>query len=213
MTSFAPISALSRNVDAANFGQASTSLTARGKKTIGKPNLVTVSTRLMPNGRLALDKSPVYSEQGQVSTEERLFSSLVELKVLTSQFSMHLPSAWRKRLFSRLDILYDVENWSSDDTVISVSSFRSFLRATLTYEPLSNTSFGISNNGNFLTAWKVEDTSLSFEYADGDAVQWSFAKGNLPEGEVSAGFTKVAELTRVIAFSGLHSLFGKPYGR
>src|SRR5690349_18683578 len=60
--------------------------------------------------------------------EANLFSNRAELKVLTSQVSMHLAEKQRIDLFRQIDELLDKENWTEDDRTINSKSYKTFLR-------------------------------------------------------------------------------------
>ena len=59
------------------------------------------------------------------SIEEKLFNASSQIKILTSQISMHLDTKYRERLFSQIDALHALDEWDPDDKPIQVTSFLS----------------------------------------------------------------------------------------
>jgi hypothetical protein len=107
------------------------------------------------------------------SFEEKIFDSLVSLKVAVSQYAMHLPKEERFRLFARLDELINVEDWHEDDTLPTSSSFVSFLKWIIFSENFSWSSIGVSNDGNLLVAWTTPNVTMTANFFPQDRVSWS----------------------------------------
>src|ERR1700722_14074374 len=58
----------------------------------------------------------LYQQETQANAfSERLFDSLVSLKVAISQYAMHLDSDERHRLFEELDSKINLDDWHEDD--------------------------------------------------------------------------------------------------
>src|SRR5487761_1059138 len=64
----------------------------------------------------------------QASFEEKIFNSLVALKISVSQYAMHLSNDERRRLFVRLDEVINIEDWHEEDTLPILGSFINFLK-------------------------------------------------------------------------------------
>lgn len=79
------------------------------------------------------------------SFEERLFDSLVSLKVAVSQYAMHLPSDERRRIFDRLDSVINVDDWHEEDNLPILNSFRDFLKWMIYAKRFNWSSIGVSN--------------------------------------------------------------------
>jgi hypothetical protein len=109
----------------------------------------------------------------QAGYEERLFDSLVSLKVAVSQYAMHLAAEERHRIFKRLDSIINVEDWHEEDIFPRVDSFRDFLKWMIFSKNFSWASIGVSNEGNILVAWTTQDITLTANFWGQNRVTWT----------------------------------------
>jgi hypothetical protein len=104
---------------------------------------------------------------------ERLFDFSVSLKVLASQYAMHLDPERRRALFRTLDSLLSVEAWHEEDDFPSKSSFRDFLKWEIYSNDLPWTSLGLSDEGNLLLAWRTGAVFLTATFKGNGTVTWT----------------------------------------
>jgi hypothetical protein len=109
----------------------------------------------------------------QASFEERIFDSLVTLKVAVSRYAMHLPAEERARLFARLDQIINVEDWHEEDTPPLVSSFVNFLKWIIFSKNFGWSSIGVSDEGNILVAWTSQNLALTANFFSENKVTWT----------------------------------------
>ena len=131
--------------------------------------------------------------------QERLFDALAGVKILTSTVAMHLDQEWRKRLFSQLDSLHEVEEWEPGDQPIQQSSFATFLKAMLTIKPERRPGLGLSHAGNLIAAWTTGHDHLTIEFLLHDRIRWVLSRHFGNDTERFAGETGVARLTESLA--------------
>jgi hypothetical protein len=119
---------------------------------------------------------------------ERLFDSLVSLKVAFSQYAMHLDSNERHRLFEELDSKLNVDDWHEDDALPRPTSFVDFLKWMIHAKYFDWTSIGVSAEGTILVAWKTPRAMLTANFENSGSVRWT-AQVKSENGEVgqSAG--------------------------
>ena len=129
---------------------------------------------------------------------ERLFRASAELKVLISQVSMHLPEAWRLRVFRQLDGLYDIEAWDDADPLIDPGSFATFLRTILFHGPLGLPGLGIGPNGALLLGWVNGRDTLTIEFLPRDELRWALVRRIGDKVESAAGRTSLRRLLEVL---------------
>jgi hypothetical protein len=103
--------------------------------------------------------------------QEHLFDARVNLKVVTSQYAMHLSESARSRLFSELDYLLAEDGWDPDDTLPTVESFRVFLKWVIFSGDCTWSSLGIADDGNILAAWVRADDVMTANF--GERVRWT----------------------------------------
>lgn len=133
-----------------------------------------------------------------VETESDLFDALASIKIETSQFAMHLPDQWRKRLFSQLDSLLDYEEWDESDQLPRHGSFATLLRLYLLISPDVGPGLGLASNGNFLAAWTKNADRLTVECMPNDQVRWSLSRLRDGMRERAAGETNILRLQDVL---------------
>lgn len=124
----------------------------------------------------ASTKKPVETFQSvpqQTSFEERIFDSLVSLKVAVSQYAMHLPPEERGRIFSRLDSVINVDDWHEEDQLPLLQSFQNFLKWIVFARRFDWSSIGVSNEGNILIAWSRPKLALTANFSTGNKITWT----------------------------------------
>ncbi len=109
----------------------------------------------------------------QTSYEEKIFNSLVSLKVAVSQYAMHLPNEERDRLFARLDEVINVEDWHEEDTFPILGSFINFLKWIIFSKDFGWSSIGVSDEGNILVAWTTSNLVLTANFFPQNKVTWT----------------------------------------
>lgn len=107
------------------------------------------------------------------SFEERLFHSLVSLKVSISTFAMHLSAAERARLFEALDDTINVDDWHEGDKLPAAASFQQFLRWMIYSGNENWTSLGVSDAGTILIAWRKPKVLLTADFEASGNVRWT----------------------------------------
>jgi hypothetical protein len=123
-----------------------------------------------------------------LSFDERIFDTLVSLKVAVSQYAMHLGAVERARLFEELDSKINADDWHEDDILPATSSFHEFLKWMIYSKHSEWTSIGVSSQGTILVAWRKPQVLLTANFEAKDSVRWT-AQIRSPAGEVghSAG--------------------------
>jgi hypothetical protein len=129
---------------------------------------------------------------------ERLFNVTAQFKILVSQVSMHLPEDWRRRLFRKIDLLHNPDDWEPDAALLEPGSFMSFLRLILQIGPVNRMSLGISNDGHLLAGWIRDNDSLTLEFADAEEIRWSVVRHTGERRESAAGRTYRERLPDVL---------------
>jgi hypothetical protein len=109
----------------------------------------------------------------QISFDERVFDSLVSLKVAASQYAMHLSSEERARLFARLDDVINIDDWHEEDTLPIPASFVNFLKWMIYSEHFGWSSIGVSDDGNILVAWTIPSLTLTANFFQQNKVSWT----------------------------------------
>jgi len=104
---------------------------------------------------------------------EKLFNSLVELKVSVAQYAMHLSPKTRHKIFDDLDAILNVEDWHEDDLLPRAQSFRDFLKWTIYSKRFNWLSVGFSENGELLAAWKSDKGLMTARYPGNGRVWWT----------------------------------------
>lgn len=109
----------------------------------------------------------------QASFDEKLFDSLVQLKVAVSQYAMHLPADERHRIFERLDSVINLDDWHEEDKLPRLESFRDFLKWMIYAKHFQWSSIGVSDEGNILVVWITPDVTLTANFAGQNKVAWT----------------------------------------
>jgi len=105
--------------------------------------------------------------------EERLFDVLVGLKVTAAQYSMHLTSNVRHRIFSELDRLLNAENWYEEDDFPTTEAFRDFLSWTVYSQHQCWQSLGVGNGGQMLAVWLAPRGVVTAGFRGNNKVGWT----------------------------------------
>jgi hypothetical protein len=124
----------------------------------------------------------------------RLFNIAAALKIAVSEVSMHLPADWRRRLFEKIDVLHEPDNWEEDDKLASLGAFKTFLHTVLDQGPIYRMSLGVDLEGNILAGWRRGRDTLTLTFLPGDRVRWSIVQHIDGEIETASGHTTVDRL-------------------
>jgi hypothetical protein len=147
--------------------------------------------------------SPTFAGHQQIalaaSVEEQLYDALAAFKIRTSQVAMHLDRDWRRRLFSQLDNLLDVEQWEKLDRPPTVDSFATFLKMLIFLKPERRPGLGASSSGEIIATWTVDGDRLTVECLAQDQVRWTLTADIDGDRERAAAITPIARLREVLA--------------
>jgi hypothetical protein len=105
--------------------------------------------------------------------EEKIFDSLVSLKVAVSAYAMHLSADERSRLFAELDDKINVDDWHEEDKLPAVNSFLQFLKWMIYAHHHKWTSIGISAAGTIMVAWRTSRVLLTADFVRENEVRWT----------------------------------------
>jgi hypothetical protein len=135
--------------------------------------------------------------------EERIFNSVVQLKVSIAQFAMHLSSDERERIFRQLDDVINVDDWHDEDELPKVESFRDLLRWAIHSSLYGWTSFGVADDGNILVAWDRPSARLTANFNGDGQVRWTswVRSSSGTEAAHAAGKCPLAYFTRQARFT------------
>jgi hypothetical protein len=107
---------------------------------------------------------------------ERIFNSLVALKVAVSQYAMHLSDAERHRIFAELDSVINTEDWHEEDQLPKIEAFKDFLKWMIYSKYNKWISIGVSDDGDLTVAWKTKRVLLTAKFSGlngQEAVRWT----------------------------------------
>jgi hypothetical protein len=107
------------------------------------------------------------------SFEEKIFNSLVSLKVAVAAYAMHLDGDERARLFAALDDKINVDDWHEDDALPAVRSFVDFLKWMIFARHHDWTSIGVSAAGTITVAWRTPRVLLTADFVHENEVRWT----------------------------------------
>ena len=133
------------------------------------------------------------------SLGESLFDACTNVKIITSQISMHLKSGYREKLFHQLDLIHDIEAWDSDDKPINENSFKSFIKWLLQVRPSRGPGIGLTSQGNIVAAWAHDKNRLTVEFLTNDQAMWIVSKYYDGTIERASGETTLSRLSNVLS--------------
>ncbi len=134
----------------------------------------------------------------ETNLEAKLYANRSALKVMTSQISMHLRPDQRGDFFAQVDELLDTENWTEDDGIISLPSYRTFLRFVTYYKDTKRPALTVSSHGNISASWFQEGRRLTIEFFERDIIR-IFLYRNEPKQSFSETAAYHGPLTRLDA--------------
>jgi hypothetical protein len=140
-----------------------------------------------------------FKQNNSLSLEERLYDARALCKIKTSEISMHLDNEWRRRFFSQLDNLMDIENWEDDDAPITVSSFTTLLRMLTAIKPVRRPGLGATSEGNIIAAWTVGSDRLTIQCLPEDRARWVLSRVIDGSRESAAGESGLTRLEAVLS--------------
>ena len=145
----------------------------------GTPTMFTSGERppvVQPDPWIWLNQEGYSPDERKPGQAEVLFDSLIALKMITSEVSMHLDRDWRSGLFRQLDDLLNPDEWELGDEMPSVASFRTFLRMIIHNKPSRRPGLGATVDGNIVAAWTMERDRLTVECLPTDRLRWSLVR-------------------------------------
>lgn len=155
----------------------------------------------------ALKNVPTYTwgqnllerKTSELGVKEALFDACANVKIITSQISMHLQKGWREKLFYQIDLIHDSEGWDDDDNIINLESFKVFLSWITQIEFMRGPGIGLSPEGFLIAAWTNEKNRLTLEFFPDKKVHWISTISVDDELERSAGLTTISRLNTVLS--------------
>lgn len=115
----------------------------------------------------------VKHERAGQTLAEKIFDTLVSLKVSVSFFAMHLSRDERRRIFDALDDIINMDDWHESDTLPTKQSFQQFLKWMIFSGRTDWTSIGVSDAGTVLAAWRKARVLLTADFESNDSVRWT----------------------------------------
>jgi hypothetical protein len=138
-----------------------------------------------------------------LSRTDDLESQLQEVKraakIEISNLAPRISNEWLVNLRWQLDEILDPDSWDDDDKILSVDSWRSFLRGLFIIRPKRLPGIGISRDGNVVASWSRASEHLDVEFKPNDQTRWVLAAENKGEIERVSGRTSAFRLPEVLA--------------
>lgn len=145
--------------------------TKNTQRTVGSlPEAATTVNSLVGKNQTALLKPQV---DESLPPEFRVLERAFDLKILASQYSIHLSYDRREKLFKEIDRLLDPTSWYDDDILLTQDSLRAFLRWTIYNGWKAWSALGVSNAGNLLVAWRIASDRVTAEVLPNDVIRWT----------------------------------------
>lgn len=132
-------------------------------------------------------------KSGSESLEVTLFDVKAELKIITSEVSMHIDSILREKLFKQIDRIHDPDEWEDNDLPMNPTSYRNFITGLVKISPKRGPGLGVSVAGNVVAAWMDGESRLILEFAK-DSVIWVVSRRINGEEEFVSGKTNLKRL-------------------
>lgn len=107
------------------------------------------------------------------SVESMLFGLSTHVKVGWSRLAMHLPEAWKQRIFSQIDLLLDPDEWDDEDPDAFRASSTTMLRFFCSQHGPKAPALSLTPGGHLVSTWKHETDLLHLEYLEDDIVRWA----------------------------------------
>jgi hypothetical protein len=131
--------------------------------------------------------------------EESLFDACANVKIITSQISMHLAPGWREKLFLQIDRMHDKDEWDEEDLPVNTSSFQAFIGWMLQIEFTKGPGLGLTTTGNLIAAWTYKGSRLTLEFLPKFHVRWVVTKQIDDQVERASGTTSINRLSENLA--------------
>jgi hypothetical protein len=136
----------------------------------------------------------------QASIEDNLRKARATCKVKISSLTMHFSEEWRHGLFAQIDDLLDPENWDSEDRILDMGTFTTFLRLLVSLKEARRPGIGITYNGAIISAWTTKSGArLTVECRPADHIRWMVSHEIDGEIEVASGSTTIHRFLDQIA--------------
>lgn len=146
-----------------------------------------LSSRLSSTNNRGQSTWVVPNKDESLPPEFKVLERAFELKILASQYAIHLTDERRKKLFNEIDRLINPASWYDDDILLTNGSLRAFLRWTLYSNWLPWTALGVSHSGNLLVSWRRGDDRVTAEVFPEDSIRWTAAVFQEGDQETAVG--------------------------
>jgi hypothetical protein len=164
---------------------------------VGQPSIRHRTASSLPDAPRP-PESPTLSDAAvwysTVSLEDKLFSNAADLKIALSKIVMHLEPEWRTVIFRQLDALLDPNSWEDDSSLITKSTFMTFLRFVIYASPTQLPSLGVGHTGNVLAAWGADAKRIDVEFLPQDMAGATFVRQGAHSNEIFGWRGHVADL-------------------
>lgn len=130
---------------------------------------------------------------------DRVFSRIVNLKVVFSQFAMHVSDAVRSKYFKRIDEIVDCDEWDERDLLPDVESYQDFLRCLILYRYPWLPELALNSDGVFAACWYSSDFRATIEFPGRRRIRWIVSRNADDEPEYAGGacaFDRMVEVLR-----------------
>ncbi len=177
-------------------------------KSLGSSYSLSASNLFSPTSTIV--GKPSYRSNSTLNVSEsslpfdmKLNTRLFNLKLLVSQFAIHLDTVERTRLFKRLDRLVSPKTWHEEDELPNEASVRTFLRWLLLTRWQEWIALGFSHSGNLLLAWRVNQDEVTAEFIPADKIRWTISNAVEGRTSVAAGSLDIRDFpTRIRSLLG-----------
>ena len=143
------------------------------------------------------------------STNQLLRTAKQQAKFETSKVATRIAKEWVDNLFWQLDELLNPEEWDDTDAaILSLPSWRSFLKGLFVLRPINKPGLGLSTSGNIVASWSTGPQHLDIEFRADDQVRWVLAANIDGQTERVAGRSTAFRLPETLAPYGPERWFG-----
>ena len=123
-----------------------------------------------------------------------------QAKFETSRVAARIAKEWIDNLFWQLDEMLSPDEWDdTESAVLSLPSWRTFLKGLFVLRPINKPGLGLSVNGNIVASWGNELQHLDIEFKGEDQVRWVLAANFDGQTERVAGRSTVFRLPETLA--------------
>jgi hypothetical protein len=122
---------------------------------------------------------------------------LSRVKKRTWHLSMHFPSGEAARLIAELDRILDQDMWEDDFPIPIEDSFKSLIRAIVFVRGFDWVALGISESGEFMSAFDFGSGLFTATFSPRDVVLWTYSIETEGQSETATGRTDVKGLEKI----------------